>query len=96
MRNQLSRRNFIAGSALGLTALSGGFISAAEKPIEGFDRTETEIDSSQVWKPFSDRKVKMGIVGYGVCRFGAAFGYQDHPNVEVAAVSPPGVSPGGL
>lgn len=29
----------------------------------------------------------MGIVGYGVCRFGAAFGYQDHPNVEVVAVS---------
>jgi len=26
-------------------------------------------------------------VGYGVCRFGAAFGFQDHPNVEVVAVS---------
>ena len=29
----------------------------------------------------------MGIVGYGVCQFGAAFGFQDHPNVEVVAVS---------
>ena len=29
----------------------------------------------------------MGIVGYGVCQFGAAFGFQDHPNVTVAAVS---------
>ena len=29
----------------------------------------------------------MGIVGYGVCRFGAAFSFQDHPNVEVVAVS---------
>jgi len=39
------------------------------------------------WQPVSDRKVKMGIVGYGVCRFGAAFGFQDHPNVEIVAVS---------
>ena len=29
----------------------------------------------------------MGIVGYGVCQFGAAFGFQDHPNVSVVAVS---------
>jgi predicted dehydrogenase len=29
----------------------------------------------------------VGIVGYGVCRFGAEFGFQNHPNVEVVAVS---------
>ena len=29
----------------------------------------------------------MGIVGYGVCHFGAKFNFQDHPNVKVAAVS---------
>jgi hypothetical protein len=29
----------------------------------------------------------VGIVGYGVCKFGAAFGFQNHPNVEVVAVS---------
>ena len=29
----------------------------------------------------------MGIVGYGFCKFGAEFGFQDHPNVEVVAVS---------
>ena len=39
------------------------------------------------WQPVSDRKIRVGIVGYGVCRFGAAFGFQDHPNVEVVAVS---------
>ena len=39
------------------------------------------------WKPVSERKVRVGIVGYGVCRFGAAFGFQGHPNVEVVAVS---------
>ena len=29
----------------------------------------------------------MGIVGYGICKFGGAFSFQDHPNVEVVAVS---------
>ena len=29
----------------------------------------------------------MGIVGYGVCKFGAQFSLQHHPNVEVVAVS---------
>ncbi len=39
------------------------------------------------WTPVSERKIRMGIVGYGVCKFGAAFGFQDHPNVEIVAVS---------
>src|SRR5262249_53572256 len=30
---------------------------------------------------------RLGIVGYGFCKFGAEFGFQDHPNVEVVAVS---------
>ena len=41
----------------------------------------------KAWEPVSDRKVRVGIVGYGVCRFGAQFGFQDHPNVEIVAVS---------
>ena len=43
--------------------------------------------SNGVWKPFSDRKIRVGIAGYGLCKFGAQFGFQDHPNVEVAAVT---------
>ncbi len=39
------------------------------------------------WQPVSDRKIRMGIVGYGVCRFGADFSFQNHPNVQVVAVS---------
>jgi predicted dehydrogenase len=35
----------------------------------------------------SDRKIRVGLIGYGVCKFAAAFGFQDHPNVEVVAVS---------
>ncbi len=44
-------------------------------------------ETAKPWQPVSDRKVRVGIVGYGVCKFGAAFGFQDHPNVEVVAVS---------
>ena len=47
----------------------------------------TSARANEAWKPVSDRKIRVGIVGYGVCRFGAAFGYQSHPNVTVAAVS---------
>jgi predicted dehydrogenase len=46
-----------------------------------------EVAPAAEWKPVSDRKIRFGIVGYGVCRFGAAFGFQDHPNVEIVAVS---------
>ncbi len=46
-----------------------------------------ESQAEKKWEPVSDRKIRFGIVGYGVCRFGAAFGFQDHPNVEVVAVS---------
>jgi predicted dehydrogenase len=40
-----------------------------------------------VWVPVSDRKIRVGLVGYGVSKFSAAFGFQNHPNVEVVAVS---------
>ncbi|MDO4585828.1 MAG: Gfo/Idh/MocA family oxidoreductase [Planctomycetia bacterium] len=85
-----SRRSFLTKSVLTGAAASvfGNALFAQEKPvIQGFDQTDTDIDASQEWKPFSDRKIKMGIVGFGVCQFGAAFGLQDHPNVEVVAVS---------
>jgi predicted dehydrogenase len=58
-----------------------------KKPIQGFEETPTDPNASKAWKPVSDRKIRVGIVGYGVCRFGAAFSFQDHPNVEVVAVS---------
>ena len=58
-----------------------------EKVIQGFDDTKTNIDTSKKWKQKFDRKIKVGIVGYGACGFGAVFGFQDHPNVEVVAVS---------
>ena len=83
-----SRRSFLKRAAAGAGLAALGPIAAAEdKPIQGFEDTDTTVQKDAVWKPVSDRKVRVGIVGYGVCRFGAAFGFQDHPNVEVAAVS---------
>ena len=83
-----SRRSFLkhAVAGAGLAGL-GRLAAAEEKPIQGFDDTKTTTQKDKVWKPVSDRKIRVGIVGYGVCRFGAAFGFQDHPNVEVVAVS---------
>ena len=31
--------------------------------------------AAQAWTPFSDRKVRVGIAGEGVCNFGSAFAY---------------------
>lgn len=83
-----SRRNFLKHLSLGAGfAGASGFAFAAEETIQGFDDTATTVQAEKVWTPVSDRKVRVGIVGYGVCRFGAAFGFQDHPNVEIVAVS---------
>ncbi|NLX56097.1 MAG: Gfo/Idh/MocA family oxidoreductase [Planctomycetaceae bacterium] len=84
---RFSRRSFLAASA---AAASGhALLHAAEddKDIPGFDQTSTDVDRTQVWQPFSDRKVRVGIVGHGVCQFGLAFELQHHPNVELVAVS---------
>ncbi len=88
---KMNRRRFLAGTALGtgVAALSSTVAFAQEGPkdIAGFDQTQTDIDQSSVWKPISDRKIRMGLVGYGLCQFSAEFGLQNHPNVEVVGVS---------
>jgi predicted dehydrogenase len=82
-RQGISRRGFLTTSGLGLAA----GIASAEKPIQGFDETKPGSLAAKPWQPVSDRKVRVGIVGYGVCKFGAAFGFQNHPNAEIVAVS---------
>ena len=93
-----SRRLFLqtlgmGAAALGMTQVScaAGKRSAAlttgTPAIQGFEDTSKETDAYSGWEPLSDRKIRVGIVGYGVCQFGAQFGFQNHPNVEVAAVS---------
>ncbi len=86
----LSRRSFLTNAALGaglLTAGSGMALAQDVKNIAGFDDTKTDVDAGNIWQQKYDRKVKMGLVGFGVCQFGTAFGLQDHPNVEIVAVS---------
>ena len=88
MTDSTSRRSFMQAMGVGAAAL--GFQQTAtgqQEPIQGFEEAPTDPHAAKVWVPISDRKIRVGIVGYGVCRFGAAFSFQDHPNVEVAAVS---------
>ncbi|MDP6355994.1 MAG: Gfo/Idh/MocA family oxidoreductase, partial [Planctomycetota bacterium] len=56
--------------------------------IPGFEKTgKTDPQATKGWQPVSDRKIRVGIAGCGLCRFGAKFSFQTHPNVEVVAVS---------
>ena len=86
--SKASRRTFLKTAGLGAAAVGLASAAGAEKKkIQGFDQTDAGKLQNKAWRPVSGRKIRVGIVGYGVCRFGAAFGFQNHPNVEVAAVS---------
>lgn len=88
MHDSTSRRSFILALGAGAAALGRKRpATAAEKPIQGFEQAPADPRVWKGWKPISDRKIRVGIVGYGVCRFGAAFSFQDHPNVDIVAVS---------
>lgn len=88
MNNRDSRRTFLQAMGTGAAALGWTVASPAkDKPIQGFEESPADPNVSKKWEPVSDRKVRMGIVGYGVCRFGAAFSFQDHPSVDIVAVS---------
>ncbi|MCC6697099.1 MAG: Gfo/Idh/MocA family oxidoreductase [Candidatus Hydrogenedentes bacterium] len=80
MKNTLTRRSFLEVAGAG--AAAWGLQSAQAQ-----GGTALPIDSSGGRDPISDRKVRVGIIGYGVCRYGAEFQFQDHPNVEIVAVS---------
>ena len=86
----MSRRSFLVNSAVGVALASAlpSSVKGQDKPkIQGFDETDTAIDPNAKWEPFTDRKLRIGIAGYGLCQFGAQFGLQDHPNAEVVAVT---------
>ena len=91
--DQLSgRRDFLKLAGIGAAALgfhqAGCSVTRSTKEvIQGFETEPVKQDLSEGWIPVSDRRIRVGIVGYGVSRWGAVFSFQDHPNVEVAAVS---------
>lgn len=74
-------------AAAGAGILTAAAHAADTPPIQGFNDTASNTAKDKKWAPVSDRKVRVGIVGYGLCKFGAAFSFQDHPNVDVVAVS---------
>jgi len=88
MSEPTSRRSFLKSAGSGAAILGlGAAAKAADQPkIQGF-KEEVNQRTAKEWEPVSDRKIRMGIVGYGVCKFGAQFSLQHHPNVEVVAVS---------
>ena len=72
-------------AGIATVAASGLQSSAAGKKVmQGFDERDAG-GLGEKWMPFSDRKVRVGIAGEGVCSFGSAFAYQSHPNVEVVS-----------
>jgi len=88
MDRRASRRSFLKHAGLGAAAFGMASAHGAEGvKIQGFEEEKIGQDRGKGWQPVSDRKVRMGIVGFGVCQFGAAFSLQHHPNVEVVAVS---------
>jgi len=88
MSDQPSRRAFLEKAGFGAAALGiSTAVVADDKVIQGFEKEKLRPDAAKKWVPFSDRKIRLGIAGYGVCKFGAAFSFQNHPNVEVVAVS---------
>lgn len=85
-----SRRSFLRSAgmaAMGLGLYQTGCSEGGDKKVmQGFEVTPDDTKPKE-WVSISDRKVRVGLVGYGVCKFAAAFGFQNHPNVEVVAVS---------
>lgn len=84
------RRQFFGKMGMGVAAM--GMLPAVSfaqerNPSSSFMKAIYDAESAKKWEPISDRKVRVGLVGYGASKFGAAFGFQNHPNVEVVAVS---------
>lgn len=86
-----SRRKFLSMAGVGVASLAVAphiaSASGRRPSIQGSAKASDDQDPSKGWVPFSDRKICVGLVGYGYSKFGAAFGFHDHPNVEVVAVS---------
>lgn len=87
LSHDISRRRFVRTAGIGAIALGCSCGSRDKSVIQGFETSTEDRNLSQNWVPISDHKIRMGIVGYGYCKFGAAFGFQNHPNVEIVAVS---------
>jgi predicted dehydrogenase len=87
LMKSITRRSFLQTAGLGAAVALHQTARPEQKPIQGFEKAQDDPNASKGWQPISDRKIRVGIVGFGLCKFGAEFGFQNHPNVEVVAVS---------
>jgi predicted dehydrogenase len=90
MKDSSTRRSFLQRVGFGAAALGMNMTAPAaekEEPIAGLEPAANDSTAAKGWTPASDHKIRVGIAGYGYCKFGAQFGFQDHPNVQVVAVT---------
>ncbi len=74
MPTQLTRRSFLGSAATAMAAAHTLTPRArGAETIPGFDQTRADYDKTKAWRPFSDRKVRVGLVGHGLCKFSAQF-----------------------
>lgn len=88
----ISRRNFLGMAGIGIAGLSLAPNLACKirekiPKIQGFEQEDNGPEVYKGWIPVSDRKLRVGLIGHGVCQFASQFSFQNHPNVEVVAVS---------
>lgn len=91
------RRTFLKSMGIAIPAISLLGCSTTRKAtnalqsmpgnVPGFEKEVATAATHAGWVPVSDRKIKFGIIGFGASQFGSAFGFQNHPNVEIVAVS---------
>lgn len=97
---KIRRREFgmiagAVGATWGMSHTRAPGVESAGRPrdadgniIAGFENAgKPAAKTNKVWQQFSDRKIRVGIAGNGLCSFGSQFFYQNHPNVEIVAVS---------
>lgn len=89
MDMEFTRRGFMGAAFFAAAGCAAAKVDAPRdkdgKVIAGFDETNAGKIQRKAWEPFSDKKVRVGIAGHGLCQFGCAFGYQNHPNCEIVA-----------
>lgn len=71
-----SRRDFLGTVGIGSMGFAAmGRPARGQQPpgadILGAEGVKTTAKTDKVWRPISDRKIRVGIIGYGVCKFGA-------------------------
>ncbi len=88
MVDSAARRSFLKNVGFGAVVVGlSRPAPAQQKPPQGEEKSPVSAGIQKERNPVSDRRIRVGIVGYGYSRFGADFSFQHHPNVEIVAVS---------